>query len=405
MQAKSILATIISLAALIEGARRDEDDVDFRYNFATGNIDDYVDKKYLASGGMGTVYRATDHNGSLVVIKEAKHGVTEAAEALRQEAVTMKAVDSCPHVVKFVEAAEGTEAPFLVMTPFAPDGDLNSAKRKTSTGDWFRYVEEHRRHGTDPDGAFGPLKRIMLQVAEALACFADRGLVYSDLKAANLLIAPSEAAAAGQRWFDLAAPGREVLITDFGIAYELSQSNGLRDAGNEGTLQQKKTRVCGGTVTWMAPECLRPEGIYEGYVWSFDIFSFGAVSLALAGISPPEKSNVHRDIYDFWCDELANPEHLENALATDEMPFPGFYSRVGITDKCLREAMIRSLALDPTERIQPRALVSLLSAAGDETRCDRELQVLPPRPTVVPAARCKALFHSKDSLVAGLHSV
>lgn len=406
MSVKVILATVMLLADLAAGSRPT-----FHHNLATGSIDVYSNKKRIGAGGMGTIYSATAPDGKLVVIKEAKHGVYRAAEILREEAASMKAVKGCPHIVNFVEASEGEQAPFLVMSPFSPDGDLQRAKSQTSTNDWFKYVQQHKESGADPDGAYGPLKRVLLQIAEALACFADRGLVYSDLKADNILIAPGESPAATRKWFDLVspgpegAPGREVLITDFGLTFKLSESDGLRAAGSQGTLHKFKTRDCAGTTTWQAPECLRQKGIYEGYVWSYDIFGFGAMSLALAGVQLPDWRKSAQDVYDFWCDTLANPTHLdEEVLATDERPFADdFVSRVGISDRCLREAIIRSLALDPTQRISPVDLVSLLNAVGDETRCRAKLETLPRPTVVVPADMCKGLFHTEDSLVDALH--
>jgi len=350
---------------------------------------DYKIIKALGSGGFGKISQAEDGSGNSFVIKEVLTYTSNAqAEALTKEADALRKVDDCPHVVKFIESGVTPQgSPYLVMHPLAK-GDLSQAKMKTSTSDYKKHVDSK---------GYVALQRVIMQVLETMSCFNNRGAIYSDLKLENLLVASpaSGSHVPGSTWFDVVA-GHELLATDFGLMHTLTE---VQEATyREGHLQDLRME-CDSTQKIAAPECLSTSGLYEGHIWSFDMFSLGAVTIALGSNHEPPKFHGQEDyskvVYEFWCEYLSDADKLERKLSAGEQMMPGFFTSVGITDRCLLEFVHRALALNPIERISPDDALPLLHAVGDKEACKEAMKVLPARPTVYTEEQCLTAWSSQ----------
>src|SRR5262249_47188655 len=126
----------------------------------------------LGSGGMGTVYRATDlHTGGTVAVKLLRNAPVRdpgAMERLRREARIIAALHS-PRIVRVIDLDEDGGMPFLVME-YVPGETL----------------EEHLlRRGPLP---VAEAVRIALEVARALEAAHALGIIHRDLKPQNVML-------------------------------------------------------------------------------------------------------------------------------------------------------------------------------------------------------------------------
>jgi serine/threonine-protein kinase len=140
----------------------------------------------IATGGMGTVYRAVDtHLGRPVAVKVLKRVLADDAtflERFRREARAAAAI-SHPGVARVFDYGELSSEPFMVME--LVDGDT--------------LAQRIARLGRLPwEQAFA----IAEQVASALSAAHAHGVIHRDVKPANILIDRSD----------------RVKVTDFGIA-------------------------------------------------------------------------------------------------------------------------------------------------------------------------------------------
>lgn len=143
----------------------------------------------IGSGGMSTVYRATDESlGRTVAIKLFRHDVADAADVRRQDA-EMRLVASLSHpgvVTLFDAVADENDRAFLVLQHV----DGPDLRTMLAEGRLDREATES----------------IATDVAEALAYVHERGVIHRDMKPANVLVQ--------------VVNGRtSAMLTDFGIAY------------------------------------------------------------------------------------------------------------------------------------------------------------------------------------------
>ncbi len=197
-------------------------------------------EEQIGSGGMATVWRATDKQLRRDVAIKRLHphlaSASEASERFKHEALAAAAL-SHPGVVQVFDAGEDEQGPYIVME-FVEGGTLGS------------LLQGERR--------LAPIRaaQIAAQVAETLHHAHQRRVIHRDVKPNNILIEAS---------------GR-VKLGDFGIARSLEATHGLTGTG---------TLI--GTVGYMAPE--RASG--EEATPASDIYSLGVVLYEmLTGVAP-----------------------------------------------------------------------------------------------------------------------
>ncbi|MCX6057032.1 MAG: protein kinase [Chloroflexi bacterium] len=191
-----------------------------------------LEKDLLGRGGMGVVYRATDNqSGETVAVKtlnsEALSHEPNILERFQREGDALRQLNH-PNIVKFITAIESHGQHYLVME-FVDGGSLQSLLAKHGQLSSQRSVE------------------IGLDLADALTRAHHLGIVYRDLKPANVLLAQD------------GTPR----LTDFGIA-QLADSSRLTQTG-----------VLVGTVNYLSPEALSGEVLdFRTDIWAFGVLMF-----------------------------------------------------------------------------------------------------------------------------------
>jgi serine/threonine protein kinase len=200
----------------------------------------FIVERALGSGGMGTVFLASDHQtGGRVALKVLDLAADGAVERFRREARMLSEL-SHPGIVRYVAHGE-TEArvPFLVMEWLAGE-DLEQRLRRGPLG-----VEE--------------CVTLAGRITDALAFAHECGVVHRDLKPSNVFLVDGD-------------PSRAKLL-DFGIARPLMPTQMLTRSG---TLL--------GTLGYMAPEHAFGDGTVDP---RSDLFSLGCMLFeALTGRGP-----------------------------------------------------------------------------------------------------------------------
>lgn len=171
-------------------------------------------QRTAGSGGMGTVYRATDrYSGDTVALKllhtDEGHGEMERFAREAQLLSELRHSGIVAHV------AHGQ----------TPDGQRFLAM------DWLEGQDLGQRLSRGPLPVHDCL-RLIEQVAEALSLAHQRGIIHRDLKPANLFLVGGDVS--------------HVKILDFGIARRIATSQAMT-----------RTGVVIGTPEYMAPEQAR----------------------------------------------------------------------------------------------------------------------------------------------------
>ncbi|HET9276148.1 MAG TPA: serine/threonine-protein kinase, partial [Gemmatimonadales bacterium] len=201
----------------------------------------YTLERPLGSGGMATVYLATDvRHGRRVAVKVLRPELASLMGPARflQEIRTTAALQH-PHIVPLHDSGEADGTVFYVMPYIA--------------GESLR--ERLRREGQLP---VADAVRIAREVADALDYAHRQGLLHRDIKPENILLHEGEA-----------------VLADFGIALALREAGGNR---------LTETGLSLGTPQYMSPEQAAAERSVDG---RSDIYSLGAVLYEmLAGVPP-----------------------------------------------------------------------------------------------------------------------
>jgi len=255
----------------------------------------------IATGGMGTVWEATDETlHRSVAVKLLNEGLAADevfTERFRREARHAAAL-SHPNIAGVFDYGEDDGRPYIVMELI--DGE-----------DLAQLL--HRAGRLDPD----EVSRIGADVATALAHAHAAGIVHRDVKPANVMLTRNG----------------HVKVTDFGIAAPLEGSTGLTATGS-----------VMGTSRYIAPE----QAAGERATPASDVYSLGVVLYeALAG-----EPMFVRD----------SPVATALAHMHDE-PRPVREARPE-TPSALAGAVHSALAKDPAERPTAAALASDLQARG-----------------------------------------
>lgn len=214
-------------------------------------ISHYRILEQVASGGMGTIYKAVDVLGDLntpVAVKVMKDElVRDSVQRKRfiSEATIVDQLD-LPHVVRIIERGEHNQNMFIAMEWL--EGDTLAARL--------------RRQGSLPVPV---ALDIMAQLAEVMFQIHARGIVHRDLKPENIILT------------DTAQRRDYVKLLDFGLAR----------GQNVGRLTE--TGMVVGTITYMAPEQVaRAE-----YSFASDVYAMGVIFYeALTGIKPFSGENT-----------------------------------------------------------------------------------------------------------------
>jgi hypothetical protein len=214
----------------------------------------YVLKEVLGTGGMATVWRATDQVlGRDVAVKVLNEQYAADAAFLarfKREARNVAALRNS-RIVTVFDTGSDDSMPYIVM--------------ELLTGRTLRQV-------LDEDGPLAPADAIGVaaSVCEALEAAHSAGLVHRDIKPANIVLS-----------------GRDVKVLDFGIARESFPAGGTR------------TQVVLGTAAYLSPE--QAAGLPTGP--QADLYGLGCVLFEMLTGRPPftaetEVAVAYRQVHD-----------------------------------------------------------------------------------------------------------
>ena len=271
----------------------------------TGRVvaDRYVIERVIGSGGMGMVYLATDQElGERVAIK-----------TLRRELLTVDetAIERFRNEIRLARRIAHRN---IVRThDFGKSGDMYFVTMEYVEGTTLRAVLDRRGHL----GASAVLA-IAKQLAEALRCAHEEGIIHRDIKPQNLLLD-----AAGT-----------LKVMDFGVARLAQRTSALTQVG-----------MVVGTPTYMAPEQLLDE---DSDVRS-DLYSAGVVLYECLTGTPP---------YEARSPVALIGKILQGGAAAPDARMPDVPTPVSAM-------VMRLLAKQPEERIQSAgALSEVLAGLG-----------------------------------------
>jgi len=203
-------------------------------------LDRYVIERELAHGGMATVYVAHDvrHDTNVAVKVLYVEAGPVAAEARFAREIQIAARLQHPNILPVFDSGRVDGVPFYVM-PYVEGETL---------------AQRIAREGQLP---VDDVIQIACEVADALAVAHEAGLVHRDVKPSNILLAHGHA-----------------LITDFGIAHVIEQTQGHRLTETGFTL---------GTAAYMSPE----QGTGGEIDGRSDLYSLGCVLYEMLAGHPP----------------------------------------------------------------------------------------------------------------------
>ncbi|MEA2310577.1 MAG: hypothetical protein QOE28_545 [Solirubrobacteraceae bacterium] len=262
------------------------------------------------TGGMGVVYRATDlaldREVALKVVAPALAGDPAFRQRFIAESKLAASLDH-PNVIPIYRAGEEDGVLFIVMRLVNGD-DLRSALLR--------------------DGPFEPQRaaRIIAQVASALDAAHASGLVYRDVKPANIML----------------GAGDHAYLTDFGLSKRAGVSGDDTRTGN-----------VLGTIKYVAPEQIRGGPVDA----RTDVYALGGVLFCmLTGRAP---FNLDTDEGTLWAHLSAPPPSASRVQ-------PGVPSAV---DAVIARAMAKDPALrHPDAGSLGRDALAAIGGGEDETR-------------------------------------
>lgn len=272
------------------------------------NWDRYEFLRLLGQGGMGEVYKARDRRlRRIVALKFIRGSDERMTQRFMQEARAQARIDH-PHVCKVFEVGEVASKSYIAMQ-FVDGPSLEQAKPLLSLLDKVGLVK---------------------QVAEALHCAHELGIIHRDIKPAYILLEKQEDG--------LLHP----VIMDFGLARDSGDSQGMTESG-----------AVMGTAAFMSPEQAR--GHAKSLDRRSDVYSLGATLFDLLAGRPPFMAESLADTLLKVMNEA--PPRLRQLVV--DVP----ESLETIVDKCLnkepgqRYASARELAEDLGRFLAKRRIV------------------------------------------------
>ena len=194
----------------------------------------------IGQGGMGIVYRGTDHHtGRTVAIKTLRADASDwqptAFERFQREADLLRQLNH-PNIIETIASFTADERTYIVME-FAEGGSLAGMLKQEQPLPVSTIVS------------------IALDIADAMTRVHRLGILHRDLKPENVLLTADGSAK----------------LTDFGIAYLTGRSGLTQDGGALGTLH------------YMSPEALSGETLDA----RADVWAFGVVLFEMLAGRPP----------------------------------------------------------------------------------------------------------------------
>ena len=287
----------------------------------------------LGEGGMATVYLAEDlkHKRQVAVkVLKPELAAVLGAERFVQEITTTASLQH-PHILPLFDSGEADSFLYYVM-PYIEGETLRSKlDRETQLG-----IDE--------------AVKIATEVADALHCAHERGVIHRDIKPENILL----------------ANGRP-MVADFGIALAVSAAAGGR---------MTETGLSLGTPHYMSPEQATAE---KELTSRADIYSLGSVLYEMLTGEPPHLGNSAQQIIMKIVTDTPRPvmelrksvpPHVAAAVQTAlaRLPVPP------LTEEPLPLAVLLSPAL--TEEAKPLAV--LPSPPLTEERTPLAMLLFPP---------------------------
>ena len=265
---------------------------------SAGPIAGYQLVQHLGTGGMGAVFRAIDPDGREVALKilppSATHNERFRARFLREAAVSQQLDHQ--HLVRSFAQGESAEHLYFAME-LVPGQNAREVVRK---------------RGALPEVE---VRRLMRQIASAMAHYWQRRVVHRDIKPENILVTPAGVAK----------------LTDLGLCRQLDDTTQLTRAGK--TL---------GTPLYISPELAR--GLPNVDIRS-DLYSFGATFFHLATGVPPFEAAAPAEMLKAHVEQPAPQPRLKNVRLSEGM----------------NELLLRLLEKRPERRPQdPEAVLSAL---------------------------------------------
>jgi serine/threonine-protein kinase len=295
--------------------------------------------RQIGAGGMGRVFEAVDTRTGEPVAAKIMFARTEAdPKALlrfEQEGTVLASLDH-PNIVQVHGTFLEEHANCIIM-------ELLEGR---SLGEILR------QDGRIP---FERIKRLTQQVAAALGCAHDHGVVHRDIKPDNIMVV-----------------GDEVKVTDFGIARLARPSGPLTTLTSTGMTM--------GTPLYMAPEQIEGKHV-DGRA---DIYSLGAVLYQLVTGRPPFEGHDPLSIAFKHVHEAPTPPHMLQADVPEDW-----------------EALIlKALAKDPADRFQTVAeMETAMDALGQEAGRTRQI-VAPPTIAQDTAVEMPAVSQPSEEVVS-----
>lgn len=213
------------------------------------SVGNYTLGELLGVGGMATVYRAKDDQGTDFAVKILHPGKAETDELrrFRREFLALRDLRH-PNVVQVYEAGAQSDYPWIAME-YVDGADLGTVIDR-----WAAMP---------PPDRFEQAERIFRGLCEGLAYVHEQGLIHRDLKPSNVLVSQAGVAK----------------LTDFGVV----------KAPGAFTTQLTVAGKLVGTVAFMSPEQITGEGVTP----QSDLYSLGAVLYMLLTLRRPiEADNI-----------------------------------------------------------------------------------------------------------------
>jgi len=305
--------------------------------------DRYRLDRELGAGGMATVYLARDlkhdRDVALKVLRPELAAVLGGERFLREIRVTAKL--NHPHILPLLDSG-GTGARGHGGTDEAGAGaapDLTADGRRL-TAEFLYYVMPYvegeslrERLTREPQLPLEEALALTWQIASALDCAHEQGIVHRDIKPENILLSKGEA-----------------VVADFGIALA------VRAAGGE---RLTETGLSLGTPQYMSPEQATGSRAVDA---RSDVYSLGAVLYEMLVGEPPHTG--------------ATVEVVLAKLMTAEPVEPRAVRRA--VPEHVNKAVLRALAKQPVDRYATAGeFAAALTADGGRLTAEKSIVVLP----------------------------
>jgi serine/threonine protein kinase len=287
----------------------------------------YRIERYVAQGGMGEVYEATQlslHRKVALKVIADRLGADERFRArFRREARSAASIDHL-NILPVYEAGE------------LPDGRLFLAMRFVDGPDLSSLLKEH--------GPLAPREAIAIlgQIGDALDAAHERGLIHRDVKPANVMLEPTPR-------------GWRAYLTDFGLAKP-----------EDDVSEQTASGELLGTIDYMAPEQIDGR-VLDGRA---DVYSFGCMAYRCVTGTVPYRREAH----------------AATLMAHANAPIPLPSEAVEGLPTWLDLVVQRAMEKDPERRARSAGALMRWAAARLEEEAAASAKVTDESPTEDPTA-------------------